>query len=338
MRLFPQDLRPSLHAEMIQRRARAGVTTDSQNIYNPEVKKPERGFLGRFWSKGADMTSEQAAVGLPAASVQTLASIYATPFFGAFISGLIALMSTVKGGASPEIAWSLAAATTGLFTYLGAFPFGRATFLSLYARSISVAELENLFTTREMDAVEKAYFTLLRDAIRQEIPPEAERRLRDTIQTLGASLDRLPPVSLVPHDAAVLRRDAARLQAAALTQTDPVLSQSLERRAEALERRAVLNERSALYAVRQAALRAEVLDQIEALREEIAAFYTGAADTTSLSALSDAAHRLAAETIAATQARQELDAATSDYAPRTLPVRAAETVSEPEQVSLGRTP
>ena len=328
MKIYPQDLRPSLHAEIIQRRAHAGMTTEQQNIYAMETKKPEMGFLGRLWSKGADMTPEQAAVGLPAAAIQTKASIYAPPIFGAIISVLIAGISVAKGRVSPEVAWSVAAAATGLIGYLGAFPIGKATFLGLYARPVSVSELENLLSLTEIDAVEKAYFTLLRDAIRQEVTPDAERRLRETIQTLGASLDRLPLVTITPQDTAALRNDAARLRQEGIVQTDRVLSQSLERRAEAVERRAILNERSTLYATRQAALRAEIIDQIEALREGIVAFHTGAADTLSLDTLAEAAHRLAAETVAAAEARQELDAAPSLSAPLTaLRVAPQETES-----------
>lgn len=322
MKIYPQDLRPSLHEEIIRRRANAATPEQGQAVYLPPAKEPHIGFLGKFWAQGADMTPEQAAVGLPAASTQTMASVWAPLIFGALLSFLISVIIIKKGGASPEVTWAVAAAVAGLIAYLGAFPLGKATFRGLYNRPVTVSELEMTLSKTEMDAVEKSYFTLLRDAIRQDIPKEAERRMRDAITSLGAALDRLPPVIAVPQDTVALRADAARMMQEAGVQTDRVLAESLERRAEAVERRASLNERSALFARRQMALRAEVLDQIEAMREGVAAFQTGAADVDSLEALSESAHRLAAETAAATTARAELDAATTV----TLPAQEAATI------------
>ena len=322
MKIYPQDLRPSLHEEIIRRRANAVTSEQGQGVYLPPAKEPHTGFLGKFWSQGTDMTPEQAAVGLPAASMQTMGSVWAQLIFGALLSFLIAVIVIKKGSASPEVAMSVAAAVTGLIGYMGAFPLGKATFKGLHQRPVTVSELEALLSKTEIDSVEKSYFTLLRDAIRQDIPKEAERRMRDAITSLGAALDRLPPVVAVPQDTMGLRADAARLMQEARAQTDRILAESLERRAEAVERRATLNERSALYARRQMALRAEVLDQIEALREGVAAFQTGAADVDCLEALSQSAHRLAAETAAAASARAEVDAATTIA----LPVQEAETV------------
>ena len=81
----------------------------------------------------------------------------------------------------------------------------------------------------------------------------------------------------------------------------------MERRARAIEHRVASNERSALLARRSTALREEILAQIEALREGIAALSTHAPDFSGLAYLAQTARQVASEAGELASAREELE-------------------------------
>jgi hypothetical protein len=138
--------------------------------------------------------------------------------------------------------------------------------------------------------------------------PFAEADIRAAVEALGEAIEKLPRVRVEPFDTAALRLEAAQLQQQALTEPDRVTADSISRRADALERRAEAHEHSALLAKRAAALRAEILAQIETLREGLAGHQLedGVGPTVAFAELSDTARRVAQEASAAAEARQEL--------------------------------
>ena len=276
MKLFPQHLRDRQHGEIIKRRS-YGVTgktvpTGYEAIEN--VPEPQLGTLGRFWTKGSGLTEKQAATGLPSASMATLGTLWLPPSMGAFIGFFAGIIMTVKKDLPPEIV--IPAITTGVaaLAALSAGPWAQMAFRGLYKKSLTEAEIEALLN-REMDSLERAYLQLVRDAIRQQVPEEAEADLQSAIQALGEAIDRLPAIMVTPLDTNALRKEADTLYADAQNQPDRMISESVERRAEALHRRAEANDRSALFVRRTAALRAEIEAQIEALREGLGAFHSG---------------------------------------------------------------
>lgn len=206
--------------------------------------------------------------------------------------------------------------------WLSVAVFPRASFQSLYKKPLALGEIEGLLdnANNNDDELDRAFLTLVRDAVRQTVPPDVENGLRQAIAALAGAIDKLPAVIAAPLDTQVLRAEAAALRAQADAEPDRVTSESLERRADALVRRADASEHSVLLVRRTTALRAEILAQIEALREGLTTFYTGAAgDVAGLTHLADSARRVAGETASVAQARAELD---DVPAPEMVPLRA----------------
>jgi hypothetical protein len=189
---------------------------------------------------------------------------------------------------------------------MGFGPFAEAAFRSLH-KPLQVTEVEGLIK-ETVEELEKAYLALLRDVLLTDVPEKAEADIRAAVEALGEAIEKLPRVRIEPFDTAALRLEAAQLQQQALTEPDRVTADSISRRADALERRAEAHEHSALLAKRAAALRAEILAQIETLREGLAGHQLedGVGPTVAFAELSDTARRVAQEASAAAEARQEL--------------------------------
>ena len=96
--------------------------------------------------------------------------------------------------------------------------------------------------------------------------------------------------------------------AEARAEAGAAVAASHERRAEALERSASAAQRSHILMRRAAALRGEMLAQIESLRLGLAGFETAPGDVSSLTSLADAVRVVAEESVSVTDARKELDA------------------------------
>ena len=97
--------------------------------------------------------------------------------------------------------------------------------------------------------------------------------------------------------------------AEARAEAGAAVAASHERRAEALERSASAAQRSHILMRRAAALRGEMLAQIESLRLGLVGFETASGDVSSLASLADAVRAVAEESVSVADARAELDAA-----------------------------
>ncbi len=171
---------------------------------------------------------------------------------------------------------------------------------------VSEAEAEALEALMP-DELERAYLRLVISAVRQPVLPETAMRVRAALQAIGEAIDRLPPGTMPRAEAGALFAEAAQAQAEAQTEQDAVVAASYERKAEALHRSALAVQRSQTLMRRAAALREEMLAQIESLRLGLAGFDTGSGDVGSLASLADAVRGVAAESMAVTDARAELD-------------------------------
>lgn len=141
--------------------------------------------------------------------------------------------------------------------------------------------------------------------------PDTEKNAREAIRALGGAIEALPPRTLdgVPADYAGLQAMAASLAADAPLESDPVVAASLHRRAEALRGQAETVARVRVLLRRNEALRAELSDQIGALRTSLAAASLGGGDGgPELAGLAARIRRVASEANAVTAARVEVDA------------------------------
>lgn len=310
MKLYPQNLRDRQHADIVRRRS-YGVSGNDARTYGAYISSdpppPRMGFLGRVWARGSGMTEEQAATGLPAASMSTLGTMWAVQGLVLPFSVLIPLILIKKGHAPAEATILSSAAIAAATSYLSTVIFPRLGFRSLHNKPLAMTEIEGLLEKTD-DELGRAHLCLVRDAIRQEVPEAVEEDLRTAIKALAEAIDRLPAVMAMPLDTAALRREAETLLADAAREPDRVTAESVERRADALFRRADSNDRSALLSRRANALKQEIIAQTEALREGLAAFNTGTiGDISDLSHLAESARRVAAEATSAADARVELE-------------------------------
>jgi hypothetical protein len=197
-------------------------------------------------------------------------------------------------------------------------------FRRLHRKPLSRGEIEELLP-HVRDDLERAYLTLVLDAIEQKASPEVEKELRTAVRALAEAIDRLPLASATAADTAALRREAGEALGRAQSEDDAVIAASLLRRAEALGRRADAHDRSALLTRRSLALREELFAQAEALRAGLTAFHSGATDIAGLSDLAESVRAVANEATSVALAREELDAAA------TPPPRVAGAVTDEEQ-------
>lgn len=311
MKLFPQDLRVVDHAHIVRKRAHSSSTGSSSGVgvaYDPNAPLPEPslGKLGRLWAKGLGMSERQAAVGNAAAAEWTGAAGWLTAVLGPLLPGMVLLVAARKSGLDPGLAWASFGAVAASLSGLGFGPFAQAAFRTLH-KPLQAAEIEGRMK-EATDELDVAYLKLVRDAILTEAGEKAEQDIRAAIEALGQAIEKLPPVMIEPLDTTQLYSEARQLSAQALTEPDRVTADSITRRAQALERRAQAHEHSAVLAKRAAALRAEILAQIETLREGLAGHQLeeGVGPVAAFAELSETARRVAQEASSAAQARQEL--------------------------------
>lgn len=253
------------------------------------------------------MTDRQAAVGNAASSDWTQATAWLTSTLGSLVPGLAVLIAAKKTGMDPALAWAAFLASSAGISALGFGPLARLAFRSLH-KPLQAIELEGLIK-ESVDVLEEAYLRLVRDAVLIDVPETAEKDIRGAIMSLGEAIDRLPLVNIEAVDVDALRSEAAVQRQKALEEPDRVTADSIDRRADALERRAQAHERSALLSRRAIALRAEILAQIETLREGLAGHQLegGLAPTIAFAELSDTARRVAQEAASNADARTEVE-------------------------------
>ena len=307
MDIYLQDLGRRRQTILIQWRASSPneqrPRARPRTILNP-VPATDRGtptrlsWLGRCWARGIDSPTEIAVASLNALYMRTCG-------INCCMGGL-ALGSWI----SPIIQPSDHAMAIG-FACFGAVMVGIGLWvpgywLRLVCRFVSPSEIEELQSSAS-DDLELAYLHLVADAAHQGVAPEAAERVRAALRAVGEAIDALPAVALPRASADTLRVEAA--QAEARAESDAVVAASHERRAEALERSASAAGRSQTLMRRTAALRGEMLAQIESLRLGLAGFETANGDVSSLTSLADAVRAVAEESVSVADARAELDAA-----------------------------
>lgn len=312
MTLRPQDLRGHHHQKVVHRRANSGISTSSYTDLSPQL-----GPLGRYWSRGVGLTEPQAARANPSARTATQAAGILTAFNGAFVSLLVGVLLTKAAGLPNGVAVAGALGTWGASVALGFGPLAKAVFRQLH-RPLRQSELEPILE-KVTDPLDRTFLNLAMDVVRQEIPKRDQDAVREAVAALAQALDRLPEVHPSAVDPTALLAEADATERRSHEESDRLTSDSLQRQADALRRRAAAVDRSALSAKRVCALRAELLAQMEALREGIAAMAT---DTTEASAvhlapLSEAVRLVAAEVVSTIDAKAEVDALTSRTSPAT---------------------
>jgi hypothetical protein len=300
--------------------------------------KPRAGLLGRFWTRGT---------GLPdAAQAEVMKSMGGIigGSLGGFVGGSMGFVAPTIVGIThnnPEMAvifgtlW-FCMVSTGLMI--------PRIMLQRWAHNpVSIAEVEALYEQRhgvslegKWDGLERAYLTLVRDAIKHNVSEQAAVEVRKAIRALGEAIERLPPQTASSEvDAVQLRREAESVQQQAAVETDSVTAASLLRQAEALLRTAQSAERSAVVLRRNAALRKELAAQTEALRLGLASLYAGAGNMHELTRLAEQVRGVATEANAVAEARSELDSFLTASAPVTagLGVEPVAPVVNPVTVS-----
>jgi hypothetical protein len=172
---------------------------------------------------------------------------------------------------------------------------------------VTVQEVDSLLNGRE-DSLERAFLTLVRDALNQGVPETVDKEVRNAIRALAVAIERLPPLTASGDvDTNRLLEEAERVQQAAANETDTVTAASLLRQSEALLRSAQAAERAAVALRRNAALRQEIAAQTEALRLGLASLYSGSGDTGELVRLAEQVQAIANDANAVVDARTELE-------------------------------
>ena len=301
MQIFPQDLGEKWNALLVRQRAvSAGGVRGPARFFSDRPM----GLLGRLWTRGQVADAERA---------DALARAAAPPLFGVtFLScyfAFIASLITLGAGSSHHLPAETIAVLMGELWVLGGIigvTGSRALFRKYHQQPLKSEEVEALLDgcTEEVD---RAFLGLVRDATRQSAPPETEANVRAALEGLDAAIGKLPAVQVSVLDAVALRAEAASLLEQSRAEPDRVTAESMERRARAIEHRVASNERSALLARRSTALREEILAQIEALREGIAALSTHAPDFSGLAYLAQTARQVASEAGELASAREELE-------------------------------
>jgi hypothetical protein len=194
----------------------------------------------------------------------------------------------------------------------------RMLFRKFLLQPLNAEEVDEMLEscTEEID---RASLGLARDAVRQSAPAETEANVRAALGAMEAAIRRLPTVQVSVLDATALRAEAVGLLKQAQIEPDRVTAESIERRARAIEHRVAANEQAALLARRSTALREEIVAQIEALREGVAALSTHDPDYSGLAYLAQTARQVANEAGALASAREELDG-TLIGLPRSAPI------------------
>ena len=316
MNIYLQDLGHRRQAALLQWRAFSLNNQTGGQRYAGKLmpsasaggRKARLGPMGRLWTRGTGISPEVAAAGLGAMRGQNYGVVYG------LTSGSLGFWMPAIG-----LAASGQHETAAFMAALGAMMSGVGLcmpghWLRRVCRPpVSTAEVEALHDATA-DELELAYLHLVADAVRQDVAPEAEERVRAALCAVGEAIDLLPAVALPRASVDTLRVEAALAQAEARAETDPVVAASHERRAEALERSASAAQRSQILMRRAAALRGEMLAQIESLRLGLVGFETASGDVSSLASLADAVRAVAKESVSVADARTELDAALSGAA------------------------
>lgn len=295
MRLLPEDLPLNWFVRFAQARGNPALA-------GAEPPQPRLGILGPWLSSGTGLDRVRAAHVLPTIRHQLIPWLF--PFsIWSFMSLLPAFRLLLADGNLPG---ALACMAVGGSIFAAGLLGARASVRRLLSRPVAPQEVECLLA-RTTDASERQFLELVRDAVRQPLPREAEESVREAIESVAEAIARLPAIQRPALDTAALRREATEVETRAAVESDPVMAESLRRRAAAILHRVNAHERSALVVARAEMLRAEIEAQVAALREGLAAFDTPSPDPGALASLAEAARQVAAEAGHVSDAREELE-------------------------------
>jgi hypothetical protein len=238
------------------------------------------------------------------------------PMFFSGYAGLMGGGMTLGFLSQHPSAWPAYLVLAGFLTGSGllATLVPRASFRSAHERPLSPEEVDELLDKCN-DDLEREFLHLVRDVACQPANAETEEAVVTALRAIQKAMERLPAIDLAPLDSVGLREEASTLMEAARRESDSITAASIERRAQAILHRVSANEQSSLLARRSSALRAEIMAQIQALREGVAALQVNSPDFTGLGELAQAAQRVASEAAGVAEARAELEGAISSDAP-----------------------
>ncbi len=298
MDLFPQDFDERMHAKLVQRRTGVAAATG-------EVQSAQVGWWGRLWTAGTSIPEERVPQALGSAKVSIFSSVMGATLCGG-IAGMLALAIISDGlGLKGPLPFLLVGPSIGM---LLSYVWPRAILKSLH-RPIQTTELDSLISAAP-DELQKALLELARDAIRLPLDKEASARARSGILALCEACQRLPVMDVEALDSAALRQQVDELRARAVSEPDRPTAESLERQADAVTSRIEAHEHASVLARRSRALRDEIMAQIAAVRESLAASQLDTFSLDALLRLADAARGVSDEVVGTAVARQELDVAT----------------------------
>jgi hypothetical protein len=255
--------------------------------------------------RGLGIDPERSGTAVPVTRNSTIWG-WALPWaVGIWAPALFAAMG-LSGEADPTVAAAVAGSMlAGIVAVSGVAP---RWILQHLHRALTVPELDSLLEG-STDETERAFLSLLRDVLFQEVPANSAGRVYSALFSLGEAIARLPALRPERIDTNALRVQAAELLRLAAAEPDRVTAESLERQARAVQHRADANDQSNLTVRRADALRAEIGAQIAALREGLVALEVREADADALAELAAAAGTVATEAVRISAARGELDAA-----------------------------
>ena len=308
MEIYPEDLGPRQCRQVLEDRLLRGghgwaepsaalTVLPSGRVLLPNRRETIPTWLWVIWDSTA---------------AWTVGGIFGSVWWGAFclIASLGFLWWRRRGGP----AQTAPAAWRGFAAWRGVTAPPTGTYARLSEPEISLLH-NGLRRKGNEDALLDLYLEMIWSAMHlSPLPagqPDTEKNAREAIRALGGAIEALPPRPLdgVPADYAGLQAMAASLAADAPLESDPVVAASLHRRAEALRGQAETVARVRVLLRRNEALRAELSDQIGALRTSLAAASLGGGDGgPELAGLAARIHRVASEANAVTAARVEVDA------------------------------
>ena len=181
---------------------------------------------------------------------------------------------------------------------------------TLARKPLSGEEIKRI--CKDNDVLAQKYILLLQAivATRTDTDARAQNDVRQAVRSLYSAIEKLPAqdADTAADDPAALQQEAQHIAAQADAEPDSVIRASLRRRAQSLSHRAATAERTDLLLRRNAALRAEVAEQMEALHTSLTALKVGATQGAGeLAGLAASIQSVASAANAITGARTEVD-------------------------------
>jgi hypothetical protein len=310
MEIFPSDLDKDHYVALLRRRMSpitwAAAFRAPDRLAAQSKRKPNR-HLVRLWTAGLDLPPEEVdTVGLvvwnSAHGTQArIGWIIITIYLFAF-----GIPLGLSDGVPPEIPGLLFAAWVAASAGMALAP--KYALRKAHGRQLELDEVEGLLPAAR-GRLDETFLNLIRDALRTGIQsPTAEVSIRQALKALGGAIAALPADRAQVADARSLAIRARELRDQAAREPDPLLQASLQRQAASVEERARTGDETARIARRVQALRREVREQMDSLRNLLMLGDPAAVLQREAAAerLTDSVRQLSRDAYAASVARQEL--------------------------------